>query len=440
MAILDRFVSLFKPKTAGPDILFGRYSDVYKTEAQQIAWNKSMQLFEEDRPLDAYREMLFFMRDDKLDNVQWAENEKGIQFEFWQGSRKITGLADKDHIKVESRIAWADDLNVGFMRRLVEQNFRLRYARFALTPDNSLAIVYDSHTRDGSPYKLLQAFRELAINADKQDDILLDEFRTLKPVQEQTGVHSLPENEKKVKIAYIQQEIKAIMSALEAAKPDPARFPGGYVYLMLGTAFRLDYLVRPEGYVMDALEKVYQSYFVKDDRTPAAKVEVMKKIYQRISDRPEAELANELYRTRSTFGINPGVGHDRVQALIDAELPKMDWHIEQKHPEIMTMAIARYAVGYGLYHYAPPPPDVDLLHLFFHITEYAYFRDLGYPEGFYTPENTLNKVAIESGIRAVADKWRSRFPKLKPRLELLEYSSLPVFARSYLRMVRQTEL
>ena len=81
MAILDRFVSLFKPKTAGPDILFGRYSDVYKTEAQQIAWNKSMQLFEEDRPLDAYREMLFFMRDEKLDNVQWVENEKGIQFE-----------------------------------------------------------------------------------------------------------------------------------------------------------------------------------------------------------------------------------------------------------------------------------------------------------------------------------------------------------------------
>jgi hypothetical protein len=440
MAILDRFVSLFKPKTAGPDILFGRYSDVYKTEAQQIAWNKSMQLFEEDRPLDAYREMLFFMRDEKLDNVQWVENEKGIQFEFWQGSRKVTGFADKDHIKVESRIAWADDLNVGFMRRLVEQNFRLRYTRFALTPDNSLAIVYDSHTRDGSPYKLLQAFRELAINADKQDDILLDEFRTLKAVEEHTADSSLPEQEKKVKIAYVQQEIRAIMSALEVAKPDPARFPGGYVYLMLGTAFRLDYLVRPEGYVMDALEKVYQGYFAKDDRTPAAKVEVMKKIFQRILDRPQEELANELYRTRSTFGINPGVGHDRVQALIDAELPKMDWHIEQKHPEIMTMAIARYAVGYGLYHYAPPPPDVDFLHLFFHITEYTYFRELGYQESFYTPENTLNKAAIESAVRAVADKWRSRFPKLKPRLELLEYSSLPVFARSYLRMVRQTEL
>jgi hypothetical protein len=54
----------------------------------------------------------------------------------------------------------------------------------------------------------------------------------------------------------------------------------------------------------------------------------------------------------------------------------MDWHIEQKHPEIMPLAIAKYAVGYGLYHYSPPPPDKALFHLFFQITEASFFQEL----------------------------------------------------------------
>lgn len=440
MSFLGRIFPWLKPAIPEPGVAFGRYSDAYKTEAQQAAWNRALLLFEEKRPLDAYREMLVFMRDDVADNVRWQESEKGIQFEFLQGSRRITGWADRDQVRVESRIAWADDLNVGFMRRLMEHNFRLRYARFALSPDNCLSIVFDSHTKDGSPYKLLQAFRELSINADKQDDLLVEEFRTLRRVEDEELRMPLPDGEKKIKIAYLRQALEAVFAALQQAQPDPNRFPGGYVYLMLGTAFRIDYLVRPEGVLMDTLEKVYQVYFAKDDRTPAAKVEQMRRLFQKCLERTDEQMAAELYHTRSTFGITPAVGHDRVQALIETELPKMDWHIEQNHPEIISMAIAKYMVGYGLYHYTPPPPDRAFFHLFFQITEAPFFKDLGYDADFWLPGGQLKKEAVLEAIRAIARQWRPQYPQLKPETQYLQFSSLPVFAKSYLNMVKNIQL
>ena len=415
MSFLNR---LFPSKSASsnePQLTFGRYSDAYKTDLQQAAWNRSLQLFEEKRSLDAYREMLVFLRDDKMNNVTWTEDEKGLHFEFRQGSRRITGHANRDQIKVESRIVWVDEHKVGFMRRLVEQNFKLRYARFALTPDNCLAIVFDSSTRDGSPYKLVQAFLELALNADKQDDILLEEFKTLRPVQEAMETKPLPMAECAAKVNYVRQEIQTILKTLEDAQPDPNRYPGGYVYLMLGTAFRLDYLVRPEGFMMDTLEKVFKPYFSKDEKSPAVKVQAMKKLFQKIIERPDEALMEELYDTVSTFGINPAVGHDRIQSLLDAELPKMDWHLEQKHSEILQMAIVKYALGYALYHCSPPPPDKDYLHLLYRITDAAYFASLGYNETYRTAEGTLKKAAIESAIKQLSEKWQGmQYTKLKP--------------------------
>jgi hypothetical protein len=442
MSIFSRLFSFSKKQnnSSAPDIRFGRYTDAYKTEAQQAAWLRALQRFEEQQPLEAYRCMLEFMRDDALDNVLWTEDEKGLHFEFRQGSRRVTGQATAALVRVESRIAWVDEQKVGFMRRLVEMNYKLRYARYALTPDNCLAIVFDSSTRDGSPFKLVQAFMELSINADKQDDILIEEFKTLRPVAEATHTIPLPDNERKIKVKYLRSEIADVMAALEQGQPDPNRYPGGYVYLLLGTAFRLDYLVRPEGTVMDLLEKVFRTYFTKDDRNPATKVEAMKKLFQRITERSDETLAAELYDTVSTFGINPSSGHDRIQSLLDSELPKVNWHIEQKHPEILQMSILRYAVGYALYHCTPPPPDRDLLHLFFRITEHRFFTDLGYKENFRTPDYQLNKQAIEQEIKRIVQHWGSKYPKLRPNLAILDYTALPLFARSYLMMVRGLDL
>lgn len=440
MSFLDRFFPKLVTVPPDPDVVFGRYTDAYKTAFQKVCWTRSLELFDNGKPLEAYEELLRFMRDEEVVNVEWEIVNGVLSFHFLQGSRRVDGRADSERIRVESRIAWADDLNVAFMRRLAEQNFRLRYSRFALTEDNCLSIVFDSSTRDGAPMKLLQAFRELSINADKQDDLLVEEFRVLRRVDEPGTVWEIPLEEKSIKIAYFRSEVTALLEALALGQPDPGRFPGGYVYLMLGTAFRLDYLIRPEGYLMDLLERIYQLYFAKDSKTPASKILLMKELFEKGLERSDEQLAGELYKTRATFGISPAVGHDRVQALLEAELPKMDWHIEQKHPEIMALAIAKYAVGYGLYHYSPPPPDKALFHLFFQITEASFFQELGYSVPFWRAEGGLNKERILDAIRGIVKMWRSEYPGFKLELNELRFETLPLFAKSYLTMIKNSTL
>ena len=59
----------------------------------------------------------------------------------------------------------------------------MNFGRFALGESNELLVVFDTYTLDGSPYKLYFALKEMATQADKFDDLLLDEFDMLKPVE-----------------------------------------------------------------------------------------------------------------------------------------------------------------------------------------------------------------------------------------------------------------
>ena len=420
-----------------PDIPFGRYTDAYKTAAQTAAWNRALELFDAGKRLDAYREFLTYLRDDQVDNVHWQLDDNTLRFEFWQGSQRITGRATDEKVVAESKVARADDLNVGFLRRLMEYNYNLKFCRFALDPDNNLTLRFDTPGTDASPLKLLHALRELAIHADKQDDLLLDEFRTLRPVEKRSEAE-IPEAEKEIKYAYLQKQIQTAFALIDQAKPDPNQYPGGYAYLLLSMAFRLDYLLRPEGFIMDALERIYGIYFAKDERSNQLKIIALRKEFQKILDRPKELIFQELYRTRSTFGINTPANHERIVSLIEGELPNMDWHLSQNHLEL-ALAVPQYIVGNALFQNAPPKPDRELLHLFFQITEPAFFQALGFPV-YTTPGGLPDRRLVHPAIRAIADRNRAEFPRLRPDLIRLDFVSMPLFARSYLDMIRHLDL
>lgn len=428
------FEKLFgKSRPALPDIPFGRYTDAFKSDDQVAAWNRSIELFDKGEHLNAYGEFLVYLRDDSLDNVRWKQENGALHFEIQQGSQRITGTASPEKVLAESKVARADDLNVGFLRRLMEYNYSLRFCRFALSPDNILTLRFDTPGVDASPLKLLHALRELAIHADKQDDLLIDEFSTLHPVDLLPGAE-IPEAEKTVKYEYLCEQITSALALMDKADPDPNKFPGGYAYLLLALALRLDYLLRPEGFVMDVLEKIYGIYFTKDERTNQLKIIALRKEFQKILDRPKEQVLRELYRTRSTFGVNPPANHDRIVALIDGELPNMEWHLSQNHLEL-ALAIPQYIVGNALFQNVPPRPDRDLFHLFFQITETGFFRNLGFPT-YTTPNGLPDKRPIQQAIRTIVENNRSEYPRLRLDSNQLDFSSMPLFAKSFLEMVR----
>ena len=427
--------------TSQPDIPFGRYSDAYKLEEHQQYFDRSLEAFEQGDPLAAYHSFFSFLKDEdaKEPNIIWEESNGEIRFELWQGSQRVTGFANAQKLKAESRVARANDLNVGFMRRLMEANFNLKFSRFALDAENNLCIVFDTLTSDGSPLKILHALRELAIHADKQDDLLLGEFAQALSPADDRNLTDIPEDEKEIKYAYICRSIEAAFAEIAKGKPDPNTYPGTYAYLLLALAFRLDYLIKPEGFMMDLLEKVYAAYFTKNNLTPQVKVQQMQRVLQTLLERPKAEFFKEMYRTRSTFGANPAVPHGTLASFIEGEIANMEWPMLQGH-DTLAFAVPQYIVGFTLFHQAPPKPDREFLHLFFQITEARFFRELGFFIPFLDADGRLQKAEILKEIKRIADRNRDQFARLRPDTSRLDFASMTLLAKSYLLMVKALDL
>jgi len=438
---MNFFSRLFGTRKAAkaPEVYFGRYTDAYKTAVQYDAWDESQEYFEAEKYTDAYASFLDYLNDPEIDNVRYEKSKEGLNFEFFQGSKKIEGFANKNQVVVEAKIAQTHQLDAAFMERLIRRNFDLKYARFALDESNILTIKFDTYTLDGSPYKLYYALKELATNADKQDDLLEDEFKNITLV----GVDHLKEiseKEKKIKYSFFTKKIKTVVNTIVDHGKTVEEYPGGLGYHLLNTAYKLDYLISPEGFMMEALERIHRLYFSKDDRTMKEKVAIVRSEFKILIERPAEDYYREMYLTTSTFGITNPASHDRVRSFIDGELGNMKWFQQNSYYDT-ALAVPGYIVGYCLFNYAIPLPDRAFFHLYYQIMEPEYFSKLGFLENYYEAEKkAFNKKEIRRAIRNIVKTHRQKFPKLNPDISSLDFSECAGFAKSYLLMVRNLNM
>ncbi len=438
MGLFDRLFRSSSRQARIPLVKLGRYSDSYKKPSNYQAWDRSLRLFDEGKYLESYRDFFLYLRDEEEDNVSFDLSQDNLSFEIYQGSKKLQGYATTEKIKCEAKIARSQSLNVGFMRRLIEKNFALKYARFALDPENHLTIVFDTFTLDGSPYKLYYALKEVATNADKLDDLLVDEFKILQQI-DNAKVQDIPAEHKEIKYAYIKSEIERVKSGIQTGPIHKDQFPGGYAYLLLHLIYKLDYLTQPEGYMMETLERMHRVYFANDGKSTIEKNQILCKELDKLIARPKEEFFKEMYQVSFTFGITTPVNHDRIVSFIDSELHNMDWYLDNNHPDT-ALAIPGYIVGYSLFNYAPPKPIRELLQLFYPICEPEYFRALGMDFHLRDPNSgMLSKKAIKGAIEGILEENKAEFPKLHASTGSLTFESLPAFAKSYLLMIRNMD-
>lgn len=440
MGLFDRLFGNGTEEQAQPNIRFGRYSDSYKSTASYEAWDKALEQFDEGAYLESYRAFFRYLRDEEEDNVRLRETDEGIHFELFQGSKKISGFVDEQKLKVESKVAHTEKLRVAFMRRLVELNYELEYSRFSLDEQGNITLVFDTYTIDGSPYKLYYALKEVATKADKQDDLLLDEFKSLTPV-DVDHLEMMPDEEKAARYQFIQKQIRDTLEEVDNGKLNKDKYAGGVAYLLLYLIYKLDYLIKPEGFMMEVLERLHRLYSSKDDKKSMAELnQIICKELRVLLERPQEAYYKEMYRVPATFGITMPVSHDRVVSLIDAELHQMDWYLENGYDKI-ALAIPGFICSYSLFIYAIPKPGKELFHLYFEITEAEYFRSLGFSNTYYDPKTgTFDKKAIKRSIRRIVDHHRDHFHKLIFPTGSLDFSTLARFARSYLQIIRNLDM
>lgn len=439
MGLFDRIFGGSASDEAQPDIRFGRYSDSYKTSAQYDAWDSALEKFDLKDYLGAYRDFFFYLKDEQEENVNWWEDGETLRFEIFQGSKKITGLVDQSKIRVEAKIVKANQLHLGFLNRLISHNFNLEYSRFGLDEDNCIVIVFDSFLLDGSPYKFYYALRELAINADKQDDLLLDEFEELTLIE---GNHTvgLPTVEKEAKYNFIQSKIKKALEVIENGSLSANQYPGGVTYLLLDLVYRLDFLTKPEGFMMETLERINRLYFSNEHKTTAEKNAMIQSELKTLINRPKEDFFKEMYRVRTTFGITKPINIQRIRGIIKGELSHMDWYSENHH-ESIALGIPGYIVGNCLFNYAVPKALLELFKLYFAVMEPEYFTDLGFQYGYCDPKSHKpNARNIKKGIKEIVQNHKQLYYNFAPDTALLNFSSKLDFAKSYLIMIGALEL
>lgn len=420
-----------------PNIQFGRYTDSYKTPEQYKAWENAVDEFEKGNYLSSYRLFFQYLGNTAVKNVMVEEQDGQLNFEILQGSKKIKGYANNKKVKVAAKVVQTDDLNVSFMRRLMEENYKMKYSCFALDEENDISVVFTTYVVDGSPYKIYAALKEVATKADKLDDLLIEEFDVLHHT-DTSLLEEISVEEKEVKYAFIQNNIETVLQQIDKGGAKLQEYPGAIAYLLLNLGYKIDYLTIPEGNLMEAIERIHRLFFSKDGKTSLQKNSLLYKEYRTLQKRPKAAIFKELYRVKNTFGITKPAAHDRVVSFIDGELPHMNWYEENGYEHI-ALAIPGYIVGYCLFQFAVPKPVKELLHLYYQVTEAAYFKDLGFQYNF-VENGVLEKKEIKRAIKKITEANDRQYPRFNPDTSDLSFDNLIKFARSYLLMIRNLNL
>ncbi len=415
------------PQKAPPAIRFGRYSDNNKTVEKTQRWTDADNLFKDKKYHDSILSFFDYLRDDVLQNVTAVRKDDSIEFEFFQGSKVVRGRCDTKALHAEVTLARMPQASVPVMRRLLEQNFNLYYSRYALEKDQ-LCMRFDTTIESANPNKLYYSFKELATRADKQDDLLVQDFATLQSV-DTSHIEEIPETEKEIKYRYMQQWINETMQLIEPL--DAEKFSGGIAYLLLNLAYRLDYLIVPEGKLLYDLEDIVSKYFAKDEKPVPEKNKAMVTAFKTYAQKTKEEVFPFLFRSKHTFAITVPQVQKTIADTIYGANQNMIWYRDNNHPQI-AQQVSEYGIGYCQYNFSLPKPITELYHILMMVNYSNFFKELGFAEPLYNAlSNQFNKELIEEKINTIINTWRKKYPQIVFKTESLRYDSLLSFTHSF---------
>jgi hypothetical protein len=410
-----------------PTIQFGRYSDNNKPVEKVDKWNEADALFKEKKRYESIAAFFDYLRDEALQNVEHQQNGRSGTFSFYQGSRIVRGFYNEEMLEAEAILALMPTPSVPVMRRLLEQNFSLYYTRYGLNGDK-LTMMFDSDIETANPSKLYYGLKELATKADKQDDLLVQDFTTLQAVDNE-HVKEIPREEKEIKFKYMQAWIKETLDIINSVDHD--KYSGGIAYLLLALAYRIDFMLVPEGKLLLELEKIVEIYFKKDDRPVTEKNQDMMDEFVKLQARTKDDVFPYLFRSKYTFSIVTPQNHKTIADAIYNANQNINWYRENKHPEIAEK-ISEYGIAYCQYSYSLPRPLTELFLLFMMVNYGEFFVELGYHINYYNKQTKeFNKEAILATINEITDAWKPKYPELKFATDKLKFDSMMTFNQSF---------
>jgi hypothetical protein len=433
--VLDKLFGWIRKKEEEPAITFGRYSDNNKSVRQVEKWTEADNLFKQNDYLDSINAFFEYLCDEEQKNVEREVVNGIIKFKLFQGSKLVRGEIDDKMLKAETIIAGMKEPSVPVMRRLLEMNFNLYYSRYTVHADR-IYMRFDTELIAASPNKLYYGLKELATKSDKQDDLLVNEFSSLEPV-DTDHVLDLPEEEKEIKFRYLQKWIRETLEYADTL--DPEKFSGAISYLLLTLVFRIDYLISPEGKILNELEKIASIYYGKDkdDKSASQRNPQMIAGFKKILEKKKEEIFTQLFRSRYTFAIVVPHNLKALDDAIETALQNMAWYRDNNYPDIANR-VMEYGFSYGQYSYSLPKPLTDLFRLLMQINYADYFLALGFKTIYYNePTNEFEQEDIRDYIEETIEKWKPKYPSLNFKTRKLKFDTLVNFNESFLEEITE---
>jgi hypothetical protein len=410
----------------GPDIPFGRYSDNNKPVAKVNRWSDADTLFKEKKFTESLDAFFEYLRDDTAQNVVYERNGAEGRFHFFQGSKIVRGTFNNEVLKAEVMLARMPQPSVPVMRRLLEMNFNLYYSRFALDNDR-LCMSFDSDIETASPSKLYYGLKELSTKADKQDDLLVQDFAVLETTDSE-HISAIPEQEKQIKYEYLQKWIKETLDTINGLDAD--KFSGGNAYMLLSLIYKIDYLIAPEGKLLNDLEKIGAIYFKKDERPVIEKNRDMVEAFKQIQAATKEEIYKNLFRSKYTFAIVAPQQYKTIAESIHGANQNLVWYRDNNYPFIATQ-IAEYGFSYCQYSYSLPKAITELFHLYMMVNYSDYFAALGYKRYYDPAQNKFESEDIIERIKAIQESWKDKYPLMDFKTQNLRFDNLVNFCHSF---------
>lgn len=410
-----------------PGINFGRYSDNNKPVEKVARWTDADNLYKDKKYHDSIEAFFDYLRDDAADNVKLTRNGTDLDFRIYQGSKVVRGKGNADHLYAEVSLAKMPQPSVAVMRRLLEQNFSLFYTRYSLD-GNRLCMRFDSDIISANPNKLYYALKELATKADKQDDILVNDFNTLEALDTDHLIE-IPDAEKETKFAFMQKWISETLEMCEGFNKDT--FSGAIAYLLLSLAFRIDYLICPEGTLQAELEKIPIIYFAKDERTTMTKNADMIDGFRKLQAKTKEEVFKNLFRSKSCFAIGSPQTQKSIADSIMGANNNMAWYRDNNYSYV-GQQICEYGISYCQYSYSLPKVMSQLFELFMQANYPEFFTSLGFSEQYYDDaKKKFDSDAIIGRVTEIQNMWKRKFPLLNFNVNNLRFDNRLNFNHSF---------
>ena len=411
-----------------PKILFGRYTDQNKTKEQYESWDKSAALYKEKKYLDAFVEFFNYLKDKEIENVTFVRQESKIDFTIIQGSKIVNGTINNREIQAEAELVRFNKLDVPVMRKLLLENYYLAFSKFAIRND-IYTIKFFSNIEDAHPSGLYYSLKEVATEADMYDDVLIEEFDSLKAINTE-HIEQIDEKIKQIKLKYFRKWIDETLIRVKDIDSD--KLTGSISYNLLNLAFKIYYLLAPEGKLLDDVRFIQGIFYQDDENTLNEKNYQMIQEFKSLQEKPDSEILKSFYKIKATFGVARPSTHEHVSNFMLDELEKTKWFIENKHPEI-AREMCEYIISYSCYTYGMPAIANDVLLIAWRVLNPEIFSELGFTESFYNPENkTFNTEAIKKRINLLVNNSKKRHIKISFNTNNLNFNSLNEFISSFI--------